>query len=244
MTDATDIIIAEVEGAATMSPKLAERISRATKEVEAVVPDGENAFHHYHYVTIGQVRSVAGQALAAAGLALIPSIVRVTRAVRVAGKDKAGKDRLVAMTTVELTITIASPDGTFATHWVGESEDVSDKAIPKAVSAAMKGFLLSFLLVPVGEEENDGREVPAAPPDPSDEEAGSYFQQSPVHWIRDPRVKARFEAWAYTGLGLEVADVCAALGGVARIEDYPGSMVEAKAAITAWIAAQTGNDQG
>jgi len=54
------------------------------------------------------------------------------------------------------------------------------------------------------------------------------------HWIKDPKVRARFWAWTGGTLGLNNDQVHEALG-VDHVEEYDGTMEEAKAQIEAWI---------
>jgi len=67
------------------------------------------------------------------------------------------------------------------------------------------------------------------------------------HWIDkfDPQghpIRPRFWAWAKTEMGLEESEVYAALN-VEHIHEYKGTMKEARADITKWIAAQADAEQ-
>ena len=55
-----------------------------------------------------------------------------------------------------------------------------------------------------------------------------------THWIDDPKVRARFWAWA-KGQGLDQDDVLAALG-TEGVHEYAGTMGDAKEALVAYIA--------
>lgn len=221
MNENTEIIVAHeksIKPSPVPSPELSKRLSQAMGKVKAVALDGNNTFHHYRYPTIAQVRARAGEALAEAGITLIPSVTRIGRTARTTDKGKTTN-----VTVVELAITISSPDGSCVVNWVGESEDLTDKSVPKALSAAMKSFLLNLLLIPVGEEENDDDQAQRGRP--------------AMHWIDNPKVRARFWRWTREELGLSDEQVYEALG-VERVHDYSGTMQDAKEQILDWIEAQ------
>jgi hypothetical protein len=198
---------------------------QATKSVEALSLDGHNEFHKYRYPTIGQVRGHANRALAAAGVSIMPSVVRVGRSVRTSAQGKA-----VQITAVELEILVSSEDGSYLAHWTGESEDTGDKGIQKAASAGVKAWLAHTLLMPVGEEEDD---------EGTDEHARDKSRgKRTLHWIDDPKVRARFWAWTTSELGLSEREVYAALG-VEHMHEYAGTMQDAKQDIEAYVSAMS-----
>jgi hypothetical protein len=194
---------------------LAKRITKAMSTLRPLILDGYVPQLHYRYPTIAQVREKANEALAQAGIALIPSVVKVGRGIR-AGEG--GKQ--IAVTAVELEIAIVSDDGCYKVRWVGESQDVSDKGIPKAISAAMKSFLATFLLAPVAEEEEAASTESQAPqPQPQP-------QQAPQHWIDDPRQRQKFWGIARGNLKLTPEKVHELLG-VESMRDYKGTLEQA-----------------
>lgn len=209
----------------TISPGLARRLILATKSVEALTLDGKNDFHKYRYPTIGQVRAHANRALAGAGVSIMPSVVRVGRSVRQSAQGKP-----MQVTAVDLEIVVSSEDGFYVARWVGESEDTGDKGIQKAVSAGVKAFLAHMLLMPVGEEEDD---------DGTDEHARDPRRgKRTTHWIDNPKIRARFWAWATGELGLNERDVYTALG-VQHMHEYAGTTQDAKSDIEKFIAAMS-----
>jgi hypothetical protein len=205
-------------------PGLAKRLRQAMEIVEPLVLDGENAFHHYRYPTIAQVREVANRTLAAVGISIIPSVVRVGRATREGAKGKT-----ISVTAVEMEIAVCAEDGAYIARWVGESEDVGDKGVQKAVSNAIKSWLANLLLIPV-ESAEAVRERREAARDLTENAA----QQ---HWIDNPKVRARFWRWVRDDLALNDEQVYNALG-VERIHDFGGTMADAKRVVETWIAEQ------
>jgi hypothetical protein len=194
---------------------LAKRITKAMSTLRPLILDGYVPQLHYRYPTIAQVREKANEALAQAGIALIPSVVKVGRGVR---QGEGGKQ--IAVTAVELEIAIVSDDGSYKVRWVGESQDVSDKGIPKAISAAIKSFLATFLLAPVAEEEETApAEVQAPQPQPQPQQATS-------HWIDDPQLRKKF--WGIVRGNLKLTPEKAhELLGVEHMRDYKGTLEQA-----------------
>jgi len=133
-----------------MTPQFADQLAKAIGSVHPLSMDGTNAFHHYDYPTIAQVRGNAGQALAQAGIGIVPEIVKWGRDKRETGSGKTSN-----VTFVQLRMRLFSPNGQLEVGWGGESEDMTDKGLQKAVSAGVKSFLMAFLLMPYGEDEND-----------------------------------------------------------------------------------------
>lgn len=214
---------------AVIGPELARRLIRATSRVETLVRDGSNEFHHYRYPTIAQVREHANKALSDAGIALVPSIVRVARAERTSAQGKA-----IALTSVEIEIAVCSEDGLFIARWVGESEDTGDKGIQKATSAAMKYFLSNLLLMPVSESETDSeRET---------QTRASKLARPTPHWSLNDQIRQRFWAKTHGELRLSNNEVYAALG-CEHLNEFAGTMAEAFNRIEDWIRTQQAEDK-
>jgi hypothetical protein len=152
--------------AISVGADLAQALAQACGAVEALNLDGFNAYHRYHYPTIAQVRERARQAFVEAQIVFLPGIVRVGRVMR---QTQDGKQ--IKVTVVEVDCALMHSSGQVVSRrWIGESEDVGDKGVQKAASAAIKSFLINTLLMPVVEEEND---------DGSPEEARAQAVQQP-----------------------------------------------------------------
>lgn len=63
------------------------------------------------------------------------------------------------------------------------------------------------------------------------------LEEPAPHWITNPKVRARFWAWTGDTLGLDGEQVHTALG-VEHVEEFAGTMDEAKTAILNWNAAR------
>jgi hypothetical protein len=138
---------------------LAQKIARVMGAVERVPKNGYNKFHGYHYATEGDVADTVRAALAAEGVAIIPSTEKVEWR-DVAKEGKEGKNR-IATVTVRYTIT----DGVdrLEAIFVGEGQDSGDKAIYKAYTGAHKYFLLRTFNISTGDDEDPEREEDAPP---------------------------------------------------------------------------------
>ena len=133
-----------------MTPEFAGQLALALSKVHPLSLDGTNAFHKYNYPTVAQVRGNAGQALAQAGIGIIPEVIKWGHDQRT---TKGGGTTNV--TYVQLRLHLFSTKGSVSVNWPGESEDLTDKGTAKAISAGVKSFLIAFLMMPFEEDEND-----------------------------------------------------------------------------------------
>lgn len=62
----------------------------------------------------------------------------------------------------------------------------------------------------------------------------------PIHWYENERAREGFDGWT-NKQGLTDREVLAALGDVAAVTDYPGTMPEATAQIAGWIKMRSEN---
>ena len=151
MDDNTELMVVQPQNLGiAMTPEFAGQLALALSKVHPLTLDGTNAFHRYDYPTVAQVRGNAGQALAQAGIGIIPEVAKCMRDSRVTGKGGTTN-----VTVVQLRMHLYSTKGSVSVNWVGESEDLTDKGTAKAISAGVKSFLIAFLMMPFGEEEND-----------------------------------------------------------------------------------------
>jgi len=68
-------------------------------------------------------------------------------------------------------------------------------------------------------------------------ETGEVTEPPKEHWIKNPKVRAAFWRWTSQDLALSDQQVHEALD-VQHVEEFAGTMLEAKARIEAWVAAQ------
>lgn len=135
----------------TTSPAVYAAFAAAMTEVEKIAKLGENKHQRFNFRGIDDTMNAVGPVFREHGLFIIPEVVdkQVDHAATNAGKR---------MTTVHLQVryTIAHKDGSsFAGTAPGEANDTSDKSTAKAMSVALRTFLLQSMLIPTGDPDPD-----------------------------------------------------------------------------------------
>jgi len=143
---------------------LAEKLANASKEVGGKLSaDKTNTQDRYDYVSADKILSVCGQALANAGIVILPEI---THEAMEAGQSKSGTPRHDAI--VEMVFHIMDGETSIDNKWIGRGSDytVPDKALYKAITSGHKYFLAKLLNVGAGNEdgEHEDGEKPAQKP--------------------------------------------------------------------------------
>lgn len=140
-----------------MTNTLISKIAAASIKVGALATDKRNAQQGYDYISADKILERAGDALAQAGVMVVPSItIENTEAVKT---DKGGTryDSLVHFAMI-----ITDGESQLEMPWCGRGSDYSvpDKAMYKAITSGHKYFLMKLLNIGVGNEdgehENDG----------------------------------------------------------------------------------------
>ena len=143
---------------------LASGIAKASADVGGrLKADKTNTQDRYEYISANKILAECGQALAAQGVSLIPSI---TEADIVMGTTAGGKNRYDARVKFLMTLT----DGTETTtlDWFGFGADYTtpDKAIYKAITSGHKYFLSKLLCIGEGNEDGEHESEPSPKPQP------------------------------------------------------------------------------
>ena len=132
---------------------LASKIAKASEIVGgALNPDKKNMQDRYEYVSADKILSVAGQALAEAGVVVLPSITSSD----VQAFDRGGgKNRYDAR--VQFVFFVADDEGQMELMWAGYGSDytVPDKAVYKAITSGHKYFLAKLLNIGAGNEDGE-----------------------------------------------------------------------------------------
>lgn len=152
-----------------MNPSLYRKLAEVMGEVERVEKRGRNAFHGYDYATEADIAAAVRNGLASRNVAIVPSCdpanIRMERLVKANGEPKG------FLTLLPCTFTLVDGDSneTMACPWVGAGEDASDKGIYKAMTGALKYFMLKLFLIPTGDdpEATTGDRTPTAKPTPT-----------------------------------------------------------------------------
>lgn len=118
---------------------LASRLTTAYGAVRNLRPKGYNHHFNFAFVSISQLSEAVRNALADAGVAVLPSVTEVA--------ETAWKNGTRAVVHVDFLF-IAAESGEFATvRQVGVALDTSDKAVAKAIAAATKEMLRRTFLI-------------------------------------------------------------------------------------------------
>jgi hypothetical protein len=144
-----------------------------------------------------------------------------------------------------------SDESTGITTIGGLKGDALANALMKAETKAKRRVTLS--LVGLGwMDETEIETVPTAQVvqvdqvtgeiEPAKPEAPKAESVAAPHWTTDKAKVDRFWAWASEKMGLTLIQTYAALDHVGQITEYKGTMLEAKAAIEAYIDAQAADE--
>lgn len=155
-----------------MAPKksakqLATKLARIMAEIETVAKTGYNDFHKYSYATEANILEAVRAKLSAASIFIYTStdkteiITTVTRERRtmkdgtVVESEKAS--HITAVTTLH-TIVDGESGEQFVVQGYGQGQDSGDKGGYKALTGAIKYFLLKTFMIPTGDdpEATDG----------------------------------------------------------------------------------------
>lgn len=125
---------------------------------------GRNNFDRYDFITSDDVVSRIGELLAKQNVAFLPSLVDVER---LPVETKSGSSQNHATVLMQMTFACGDTGETTTCLWRGEATDRSDKSISKAVTSAVKYFLLKTFLVAGGESDPDAESNDAPNPTPA-----------------------------------------------------------------------------
>lgn len=159
-----------------MTSTLISKIAAASTKVGALMPDKTNTAQNYSYISADKILQRAGDALAEAGVVIIPAITQeAVNEVTYTDSYNKTKTRYDAIITFEMLIS----DGTseFKAPWTGRGSDFSvpDKALYKAITSGHKYFIAKLLNIGVGNE--DGEHEYAQPAQPTQKPADVAFDK-------------------------------------------------------------------
>lgn len=133
------------------APTIYSAIAAAMSAVRAVGKDEKNQQQGFNFRGIDAVMNAVGPAFRDHGLFLLPDVLH-NKAEQIAGRN--GKPMNAVTVTVKYTIVHTSGQS-IAGVTVGEATDPADKATAKAMSVALRTFLLQALVLPTDERDPD-----------------------------------------------------------------------------------------
>lgn len=141
---------------------LATKIIAASVIVGALKPDKTNTAQNYNYISADKILERAGNALAEAGVIILPSITEETTT-QVDYTDSYGKSKSRFDATVRFVMLVTDGETEKELPWYGRGSDFSvpDKALYKAITSGHKYFLMKLLNVGVGNEDGEHENEPS-----------------------------------------------------------------------------------
>ena len=133
---------------------LAAKLAEITLEVERVAKRGKNDFHKYDYATEADIAAAIRERLASRGIAFLP---------RVTGHsvhEKPGDKGFVVYVNMTFSLLDGESGEVLEFPWLGCGEDKGDKAAYKALTGAVKYFLLKLFLIPTGDDPEKESKAP------------------------------------------------------------------------------------
>lgn len=128
-----------VPSKATLYAKLA----RVTGKVQRIEKNGHNSFHNYDYATATDIYDGVRAALAEENIAFLPDMV------------KAEHEGIHTRLEFDMYFCCGDTGAVKVCRWVSEADDKGDKGINKAVTFAVKYFLIATFLIATGDIKDD-----------------------------------------------------------------------------------------
>lgn len=141
-----------------MTNTIAAKIAKASADVGGKLKaDKTNMQDKYDYISANKILSECGQALAAQGVTVIPSM---TDAEVNIGTTAGGKNRYDARVTFAMTVTDGDSEMVFPWYGFGADYTTPDKAVYKAITSGHKYFVSKLLMIGEGNEDGEHESAP------------------------------------------------------------------------------------
>lgn len=151
-----------------MKRSLAARIAAISAEIGAVAKSGRNAQQGYAYIEYAAVAAEIRKLQQKHGVAIVPRVESYEKDQVSNSRGGAGYHYLLNM--VFTIINTDDADDRIESRWVGESTDYGDKGINKAVTSAVKYFIMRLYNISERGEKEADAETPemVAQPKPAE----------------------------------------------------------------------------
>ncbi|MGD9494994.1 MAG: ERF family protein [Armatimonadota bacterium] len=136
-------------------PNVHQRLLAVQRAITNIAPDGHNERFHYRYVSNSAVLSAIRAAMNENGLVLVPEVVEHDCRVG-AIPVREGAHHLSVIRMRMTWVNVDDPQDTVVCEWSGAGIDGQEKGISKAVTIAVKYFLLKQFLIPTDDADPDG----------------------------------------------------------------------------------------
>lgn len=137
----------------TTTNHLAAKLAQVMLAIDRIPKDGFNDFHGYSYALEASIVEAVRKELASRGVVIIPSIISTD--LRPVGE----KGAVLTTLTLQFTIIDSESGEQIVSQWLGSGEDKNDKGVYKAITGALKYFLLKTFMLPTWDDpEKDGHE--------------------------------------------------------------------------------------
>lgn len=139
-----------------MTNTLIGKIAAASLKVGALETDKTNEAQKYKYISADKILERAGDALAKAGVMVVPSITHEEMA-QVDYTDGYGKAKTRFDVAVHFAMIVTDGETQLELPWRGRGNDFAapDKALYKAITSGHKYFLMKLLNIGVGNEDSE-----------------------------------------------------------------------------------------
>lgn len=158
-----------------------QKLVEIMRDLKAISKDQKNTFDGYKFRGIDDVLNNLHAPFAKHGVVLLPKVIHRDD---YEGKTRKGDPSVRVVLTVEYSFICAEDGSSEKAIVLGEAVDRSDKAINKAMSAALKYLLIQVLLIPVDDIEEADKTSPELPE--KKDAATEYFEKIPdTDWDED-----------------------------------------------------------
>lgn len=132
--------------------KVHEALAEVMEDVRSVGKTDRNSHQNYNFRGIDSVVNAVGPALRRHHVVVVPSVLEIDSESVTVGRN----NTQMRSVTVRVEYRFFGPEGdSIAAVSVGEAMDSGDKAVPKAMSVALRTCLLQALMLPTDEPDPD-----------------------------------------------------------------------------------------
>jgi len=128
------------------SLNLIQKLAKVMGSVKHVAKRGRNEFHKYDYSTEADIVDAVRHGLATEGVMIFPSAEELT------WREVSTKSGTASVATLRVKFTITDGIDDREVWIYGEGQDSGDKATYKAMTGAVKYYILKQFLIPTGDD--------------------------------------------------------------------------------------------